>query len=617
MRNKTLTIFLIWLTASAIATSFAYMVRTSAQIEGTIVPMGNDSFYHARRMIDTATSGKLVEFDDKIHVPDGSWVVWPWAYDYFAGKALGIALDMNPDLEPMAFLGFIPVVFVGISAALFLAIALQLGLRLELVAIAAIAFALSPNIQQLHGFAIIDHHFVELMFVLGSLLCLMRWLQRPEAHRRAAVLGLVLGLAPAFHTGSFILQLPVLFTLFVLWLRGDAPSPRSMESLAGALLVTTLTILLPSAAFRDFQFGMSTLSWFHLYVAFCSAVTVMLLGWRPFSARQFGILAATSALLGIPLISSALLGSAFLSGDIILFNVIEEARSPFVMLQEGEGFGGVSKLYSWLFFISPLVLAYFVWRLFRDTEGRFVAFNVSSVFGLALMMLQYRLHYFGFAAMLLGPILAISRLEGPRIPRAAVGLASLALVAVTVQPQLRGQLFAFQTPGFAKHYAMTYPLFATMNRLCEEDPGTLIATNNDGHLARYHTDCSVLANNFLLTPQHEEKVRELHSLLDLSPQEFRRKAPRDTKYLFVRIDQIYIFAGPHLGIPTVEKLNDFNPQSFMDLILADEPVPGFELIDELRVDDDRDIPYGQVYRVTLLPPEEDDAPLALGQLEPE
>ena len=67
MNKKTLTILLLWLTATAIATSFAYMVRTSAQMEGSIVPMGNDSFYHARRMIDTATSGHLVEFDDKIH----------------------------------------------------------------------------------------------------------------------------------------------------------------------------------------------------------------------------------------------------------------------------------------------------------------------------------------------------------------------------------------------------------------------------------------------------------------------------------------------------------------------------------------------------------------------
>ena len=76
----------LWVIASLIGIFFATLVVDSAFFEGEYIPMGNDSFYHAARMLDTAVGERgFYQFDNRIHVPDGSWIPWPWAYDYLMG----------------------------------------------------------------------------------------------------------------------------------------------------------------------------------------------------------------------------------------------------------------------------------------------------------------------------------------------------------------------------------------------------------------------------------------------------------------------------------------------------------------------------------------------------
>ena len=90
--NTRITTILLWLFASIVGVFFSMLVIDAALFEGDYIPMGNDSFYHARRMLDVAVGKRgLYQFDDRIHVPDGSWVPWPWAYDYLMGKAAATA----------------------------------------------------------------------------------------------------------------------------------------------------------------------------------------------------------------------------------------------------------------------------------------------------------------------------------------------------------------------------------------------------------------------------------------------------------------------------------------------------------------------------------------------
>ena len=49
---------LLWLGATVISVFLALLVIDSAFFEGEYIPIGNDSFYHARRMLDTAVGDR-------------------------------------------------------------------------------------------------------------------------------------------------------------------------------------------------------------------------------------------------------------------------------------------------------------------------------------------------------------------------------------------------------------------------------------------------------------------------------------------------------------------------------------------------------------------------------
>ncbi|MEO1595791.1 MAG: hypothetical protein AAFS02_11170 [Pseudomonadota bacterium] len=589
----------IALTCGLVALWLATLMRDSAQVGEAFVPMGNDSFYHARRMIDVAEGRGLTQFDDRMHVPEGSWITWPWAYDWLGGQVLSAARLVDAEAQPMAVLGWIPVVWVLVNVALFTALAARARLRIELVACAALAFALSGALQALHGFGIIDHHFIELSFVLASALALMRWLDAPEQSARAATAGAVLGAAVAFHTGAFVLQVPALIALGVVWLRGDMPPSRQARVFAATLVGVTLLVLLPSAPFRDLQFSLTTLSAFHGYVALCTATMTVLMAGKPFDRRRLALVAGCAALLGVPLVGGLLLGGAFLGGELLLFDRISEVRSPIADLFIAGARPGVFSLYSYLILLVPVALVWCLWTLTRRTPPSQIAFAAWALFGLSLMLLQQRLVYFGLAAMVIVSVLMLQQL-GTRLPRAGTAVATLIVVAISVQPQLRGQLFADQPAGLRRGYEMSYALFAPLAEACANQPGVVIAGNNDGHPVRYHTDCSVLANNFVLTPQHEGKLAQLAALTSLSPEAFLAQAPEGTRYVLTEIEGLYVFQGGRVGLRDIDTVRRINPALFMALAEARAPITGFELVAEVRFNmagDPRGLPVAQLYRI--------------------
>ncbi|MEM6810659.1 MAG: hypothetical protein AAGA41_13680 [Pseudomonadota bacterium] len=587
------------LVCGLVALWLAALMRDSAQVGDAYVPMGNDSFYHARRMIDVAEGRGLTQFDDRMHGPEGSWITWPWAYDWLGGQVLSAARVIDADARPMAVLGWIPVAWVLVNVALFTALAAAARLRIELVACAALAFALSGALQALHGFGIIDHHFVELSFVLASALALMRWLDAPKQSGRAALAGAVLGAAVAFHTGAFVLQVPALIALAIVWLRGDMPPGAQTRAFAATLVGVTLLALLPSAPFRDLQFSLTTLSAFHGYVALCTAIVTVLMAGKPFDRRQLAIVAGSTAVLGVPLIGGLLLGGAFLSGELLLFDRISEVRSPIADLFIAGARPAVFSLYSYLILLLPFALLWCLWTLMRRASPSQIAFAAWALFGLTLMLLQQRLVYFGLAAMVIVTVLILQQL-GKALPRAGTAVATLIVVAISVQPQLSGQLFADQPAGLRRAYEMSYTLYAPLADACSEQPGLVIAGNNDGHPVRYHTDCSVLANNFVLTPQHEAKLAQLGELTSMTPEAFLAAAPEGTRYVLSQIEGLYVFQGGRIGLRDIDTVRRINPALFIALAEATAPVAGFELVAEVRFNmpgDPRGLPVAQLYRL--------------------
>ena len=599
-RHQKLLLMVLWLVAGWLALIMAMNFNSASHVDGSFIPVGNDSFYHARRILDAAVGERgFYQFDAMIHAPEGSWLTWPWAYDYLMATALELALIFKPQLEPMAFLARVPLFWVFVNAGLFLLLARKLRLGLELCVIAMLAYALAPVNQLMHGTGVIDHHFVELTFVLLSLLLGLQFFEDPSDRRSAIGLGIVLGIAPAFHNGLFILQLPLLASVGLAWLKQVPLSKTAAYAFGISLVAATTVALLPSATFRDMQFTFTTHSWFHLYIALCTAACIAYFGTARlrFSKTNLGIFIAFAGSLSIPLLIEIGSGASFIAGNTVLLDRIAEVRSPIAAyLQAGDSIA-VTQYLSWLIVLAPVLIAIFAWRLLyqRDTKKLFL--SMSFVFALLLILVQLRMHPFGYWALILGPLVLLdeARQKYSFSRLAAAGL-SLAALAVAYQPPLKYQLFEKVPAGLTRGYAATRTLYPILAEFCARDPGIALSYTDDGHSIRYHTDCSVIANNFLLTRQHGEKVIEADIYLQLTPEQLLSIAPQ-VQYIFVRFMGLFDYTTDGHQVVPVEELKSRNAPLFNALLLRNDLPDNFELLGELRVEDYRDIPFARVFRV--------------------
>lgn len=563
---------LLWLGATVISVFLALLVIDSAFFEGEYIPMGNDSFYHARRMLDTAIGARgFYQFDERIHVPDGSWIPWPWAYDYLMGQAARFAVWLSPGTDPLGFLTYVPVVWLAINAAVFLAAARQAGLTLTFCAIAMLAFALSPFVQLMHMPGKVDHHFIEFSFILLVTWLGLRWFSAPQSRASAIGLGLVLGLAPGFHNGMFVLQIPVLLTVGLLWLRGERLDRRDLNALALTLLATTVLIVLPSEPFRQGLFEFGLLSWFHLYAAVCTSIVLVFIGWRDYNKKSLLTLAGVCVLLAAPLLGQLTHGAAFLSRDISMLENVIEAMSPFVLFFDKFGPLRTAAQYSWLLLLAPPLLVYYLLCIFRRSSHRDLFFAVMAVFGLAFLMLQFRFNYFGLFSLIVGSLLAAQRLsERLHWQPVLVFVGLLASLLVAYQPPLRHHLFVVYALGAAPLYERARPLFLELAERCEQEPGVILAHENDGNYLLFHTECSVISNNFMLTQKDERKIEQIGIMMRLSPEALREYQPA-VKYLLLRVQNFIVARDGKIEI-------DSNSPLGSALLSDSDPPEGFELI---------------------------------------
>ncbi len=594
--NKSLPYWIAWFVFSLIASAIAMLYTTAAYVDGQYIPVSNDSFYHATRIIDAAISERgFYQFDSMIHVPEGSWITWPWAYDYLLALSLRVALWVRPDMQPMKFLAYIPVFWVYVNTGILTLIAREVRLGVAPTAIALLAFSLSPLTQNLHGLGLIDHHFIELTFMLLVVLSGLRFFERLQASD-AVFLGVVLGAACAFHNGLFVLQIPVLATVFLLWLRSADLPAKSLLWLGGTLFVATLLVVLPSAAFLDLQFEFWTLSWFHLYVAFGSAVVLTFLALRQRNNVNLGLLALLGLAMLVPMFAKLATGVTFLAGELEIIRNISEVQSPVSRWFEPGGIAWVSSLYSWLILAAPPLVVFHLVALFRKTKPEAVFLSVVMVFGMVLMLSQYRLHPFGSWALILGSLLIVDVLRQKTQATILVTSAiTLAILAIALQPPLRHQLFKRAPPGLDRDYAASRSLYPILADACIKTPGTVLALADDGHPVRYHTDCSVIVNNFLITPLHMRKLQQVEALLHMRPKEILKTT--DIRYVFVRLNDVF-FSGPNGVEPSpVDVIKQHNSPLFLELAFAKSVPEGYRLIGELRVDDERDFAYARMFEI--------------------
>lgn len=598
-----------WLLVSLVAAGVCSLCWPAVHFSDEYLPFGNDAFYHARRILDTvADPSSFYEFDKKIHAPEGSLLTWPWGYDYAmawlvkAGLALGLAGS------PMAILVWLPVAAVFLSIGLIMLVARRLGLSPGLVVIAGLAAALSPLTQYLHGVGQIDHHFAEYIFVLATMACGLRWFARPEDTKAAIILGTVLGTAPAIHNGLFILQVPVLVSLLVLWLQNIRVPMRAMLAFAGALLLTTLAILIPSLPFRLGLFEFYTLSWFHLYIAVGTAVTALALTSFARSNRNIAILAALAILLLLPLLQQVIVARSFLSGTILRLDAIDEARPLATLARSPAGRRSLSLMYSLLIWLLPLTAILCAVKGWQERATGRVFFWLCCMLGLALLVTQLRLHYFGSFALYL-PWLVWAGTAARRAPahhKRILLLVSLGLLLAYWMPA-RYELGANMALAGDPNFPALRPILGDLQQACAKEPGIVLADNDAGHYIRYYTQCSVIANNFLLTRQHEDKIRQIDHLRSLSAQELPSAAPY-VRYVLLRP------AGIELLQPGTRyaSYSRTAAQLVKDLLLKplDQVPPNYVLVGQanLRASRPEDsVPYIRVFKVIAPAPDENTA----------
>jgi hypothetical protein len=578
-----------WLLVGTVGVFVAMNWATASFTGYEYLPAGNDSFYHARRILDTyADPSSFYEFDSRIHVPEGSWITWPWLYDYALGRLLRLLVSPESERTPMAALVYFPVLWVYVTIGLILAISSILRLPRPLQLLAGLCAAFLPLNQLLHGVGRVDHHFMEYTLVLTTLMAGLRWFDSPATKSRAAFLGFCLGIAPGMHNALFILQVPVLVAVLVTWIRGVIPGMRSMRYFAGFLMLGTLLVCIPSQPFLDGRFVYYLLSTFHVYAAFCTCVAALTMSRFPFSIKQLSLLAATSLILLVPMVSQLHLASDFFAHRVARLDNITEARSMLDMLFSPGGLGNLTERYSYLVLALPMVIVGLLIRLLRTREPREIYFSTFALFGVPLMIQQIRFHYLGSFAIYLPLLLAVAALQRryPARMRALAAATYLLFVAAFHAP-LEARLVPNLRPGLDKQYQIVGPLMPALADLCREEAGIAYVWNDTGHYVRFHTECSVIANNFLLTPQHSEKIREIDQLATLSIEEFIEQRP-DIRYVIAQYPfLLYFEEDGSVRVLDDEELRAANSATpLMYELLSDpnsEDFSGLELIGEVEL----------------------------------
>ena len=534
--SKNFEFSLIWLLAGTAGCLLCLGFLSGAYIDGQYLPMGPDSFYHAHRALTAAGEWfGVIQFDPDMHVPEGSWVTWPWFYDWILSLVASVYLVAGGS-DPMAALVYIPAIWIYINTALIILIAARLGLPLWARFLVALIYATSPLTVGLHGVGMLDHHYLEHCFILLALLTGHQWFQSMNSKRAALLFGGVLGLAHGIHNSMFVLQLPLLFALFILWSTGRLQGNARIAMFITGLLVMVMIMLLPSRPFQQGFFQFYTLSWFHLYVALCTAVCAGYMGYFPYSKRNLLLLFVTAAVLALPLLVHVRDGMSFIQAEMYSYDEITESVRLLDMLDSKIWtLASINAMYSMFIWLVPvlIILAIRDIYLHKKQSQQILYFLVFAVFGLVFMLFQFRFHYYGsfFIFLLIFHYFGKFGFDATRQRIFSVVIAIVVIVAY-----LPGIPYSMAERPLAldNDHNVFRPLYLLLGEICEQNPGVVLADTFEGHYISYYTECSVVSNNFLISPQHFAKARRVNYLFSLPPEQMIAEAT-EVDYVMVQL----------------------------------------------------------------------------------
>lgn len=522
---------LIWIVGAFVIVVFALMPLSAAYLNGEYLPANADAFYHARRALDVAMTGQpVLQFDPHIHVPEGSWICWPWAYDSVLGWITSAFGPFASEAEANRVLLRIPVFFAPLLVLVVLGIARVLQFSTTLSVLLVLGVAALPNTYATFNVGDVDHHFAEALWTALALLAGMRFFATLKGIWPGIMLGLVLATALGVHNSLFILQVPVVLLFLWRWLRGEPlPEVRACVAFAASLLLFTVAVSAPSQPWQRGFFEFYTLSWFHTYIAFGTATFCLLMSRLRRTKATIGILAAGAVLAVLPVLNALDMARTFIGGQTDVLRIVTEVKSPYALKEIfGEGIAG--QLYSLLIWISIPSLLFSLVLLWKSTEARLQFFAVGGACGLALMQFQYRFHVFGEIAMVAMPLLAIhfAQQRWPKWRTWLTVAACVALPSLYIPTTKQWTLGWFPAGNVSYQYvAKAFPL---LRDACARNPGIALGDLDAGHWISYHTTCDVIGDVFLLTPQHARKANEVRRLMQETPEQLLA-APQEIRYV--------------------------------------------------------------------------------------
>ncbi len=205
-----------------------------------------DDYYHMRRILYTVSHfPNTLWFDSYIDYPSGLSLTWPPLFDQiFAGLSLALGQRTQPGIEMVS--AFIPVILGAITiAVVYFMVRESLGRNVALMS--ALMAAITHHHIMKTTIGSTDHHCLEVLLLLGSLLFLVLALSRSEkTYLFAAVSGIIMaGLAYTWlgadiYLGIFLVYAALQMTLD---LRNGLPSRKTATSLTAAFGVALVLVL--------------------------------------------------------------------------------------------------------------------------------------------------------------------------------------------------------------------------------------------------------------------------------------------------------------------------------------------------------------------------------------
>lgn len=224
-----------------------FLAGRASLVENGVVFPGYDEFYHMRRILYTANNfPNFISLDSYMNYPHGWEVLWPPLFDQIcAAFSLILGQGTKPGVEMAA--SIVPVL-IGTIATIAVYYLVKEIFDHRVAILASFMAILAPTYLQYTKFAAIDHHSLEVLFLLGAFLFLILALCRNNKwYIFAALAGVsIAGLAYTWYGSVLYVAMIPLYALIQMTLDlKEKRSSRQMSMTLGLALAVAVILVLP------------------------------------------------------------------------------------------------------------------------------------------------------------------------------------------------------------------------------------------------------------------------------------------------------------------------------------------------------------------------------------